>query len=201
MLSYWQGLMLPVGLMLLWSPHAGVTPGRSWLCSAYRLSKLVWHSLVPCCSVPKEEGCMVQSVTVVQTELHFMSAKKLFVSIASQSRRLFVSWTLLSCIHLSNKNKCRKWKKKPKPKTCSSFSVVSQCVYPSLPSLCHACVVCMYFCSQYFSLEPWAAFHPDAARPWELGGWMSPPTHPKGFMNWAWATAAPAGDMGLQSEM
>lgn len=82
---------------------------------------------------------MVRSVTVVQTELHFMSAKKLFVSVGNQSSRLVVSWPLLSCVHLSNKNKCRKWKKK-KP-TCSSFSVVSHCVsvcssFTTISSLC-----------------------------------------------------------------
>lgn len=48
---------------------------------------------------------MVQSVTMVQIELCFVLAKKLFVSIGNQSSMLFVSWPSLPRIHLSNKNK------------------------------------------------------------------------------------------------
>lgn len=42
----------------------------------------VYRSSGPCCR-------LVQSVTMVQTELHFVPAKKLFVSIGNQSNMLF----------------------------------------------------------------------------------------------------------------
>lgn len=166
------------GLMLLWGPHACETAVPHLQAEANSVLLIGWvswydavcHSLVPCCSVPKEEGCVVRSVTVVQTELHFMSAKKLFVSVGNQSSRLVVSWPLLSCVHLSNKNKCRKWKKKNQPVHPSLLCLtVSQCVHPSLPSLHHACIFCTYFCSQYFSLKPWAAFHPAGSKALGVG--------------------------------
>lgn len=67
---------------------------------------------------------MVQSVTVVQTELHFMSAKKLFVSVGNQSSRLVVGYRFHAFICLIKIN-VESGKKNP---TCSSFSVVSHCV-------------------------------------------------------------------------
>lgn len=202
------------GLMLLWGPHACETPVPHLQAEANSVLLIGWvswydavcHSLVPCCSVPKEEGCVVRSVTVVQTELHFMSAKKLFVSVGNQSSRLVVSWPLLSCVHLSNKNKCRKWKKK------NNLFILLCCV-----SLCLSVFILHYhlFTMHAFSVHTsalstsvWSLelhFILLAARPWELGGgpygWISPPAHPEGFGNWAWAIAAPAGDVGLRSEM
>ena len=94
--------MLRALMSLLLVTHQSY-PGRQQL--ALRRGRMSWRgpvcrSSLPCCSVPEEEGRLVQSVTAVQTELHFMPAKELFVSIGNQSNMLF-HFLAVTSMHLS----------------------------------------------------------------------------------------------------
>lgn len=128
-LHAWESLCLWDSSYCMWNKPPSFTHRQELSVPCHRLMELAQPSLlllILCCSVPEEEGCLVQA------GLHFVPPKKLFVSMSC-----FIFWPWLPCIHLSNKNKCRKWKKNRVHPSLLCLSVfVLHCAIPACVCTC-----------------------------------------------------------------